>query len=114
MHEYSIVESLLDLCEKEAKKAGAKGVAKIVVKVGVLNGVEPDLLIDAYGVFSDNSFAKDAKLDLIIQNVVISCNSCNETSELKELSYRCPKCGSEDFRIIDGEELLLMSIDLIE
>lgn len=114
MHEYSIVESLLDLCEKEAKKAEAKGISKIVVKVGVLSGVEPDLLIDAYNVFNENSFAKGAKLELVIQNVVIDCQSCGKKSELKELSYKCPLCNEEDFKIVEGEELLLMSMDLVE
>lgn len=113
MHEYSIVESLLDLCEKEAKNAGATEVKRIVVKIGVLSGVEPDLLKDAYSVFSETSFAKGAELEIMLQNVIIECRACGAKSELKELDYKCPECGKEDFAIIAGEELLLMSIDLI-
>ena len=48
MHEYSIVQNLLDQCEDQAKQHGAKKVEKVVVKIGVMSGVEPDLLQTAF------------------------------------------------------------------
>ncbi len=44
MHEFSIVQSLLDLIEKNVKLNDAKSVSKVVVKIGKLSGVEPHLL----------------------------------------------------------------------
>ena len=48
MHEYSIVQSLLESCEEHAKSNDAKKVTKVVVKIGVLSGVEPELLQTAF------------------------------------------------------------------
>ncbi|MEA3371493.1 MAG: hydrogenase maturation nickel metallochaperone HypA, partial [Campylobacterota bacterium] len=41
MHEYSIVQSLIDSCEEHLKENNATKVTKVVVKIGVLSGVEP-------------------------------------------------------------------------
>ena len=49
-----------------------------------------------------------------IQPVVIHCNECNKDIELKKDEYRCPKCNSSDIKIIDGEDMYLMSLELEE
>lgn len=112
MHEYSIVQALLDLCEDEAKKAGAVKINTIRVKVGKLSGVEPDLLKAAYDVFNEESFCKGAELALQLQNVVIACQSCGKESELEALAFTCPHCQSELIEVKDGEELMLMSLEM--
>ncbi len=40
MHEYSIVASLIDVCEKEAKKHHAKAIKRLEVSIGRLSGIE--------------------------------------------------------------------------
>ncbi|MDR1450999.1 MAG: hydrogenase maturation nickel metallochaperone HypA [Helicobacteraceae bacterium] len=112
MHEYSIVQALLDQCEREAKKAGAGKVVNIVVKVGRLSGTEPKALKSAFDFFSEQSFCKGATLTLIRQNIVCECKECGETSELDEADFRCPKCNGGHITIIDGEELILTSIEM--
>jgi hydrogenase nickel incorporation protein HypA/HybF len=112
MHEYSIVQALLDQCEREAKKAGANKILTIAVKVGRLSGIEPKLLQTAFEFFSEESFSKGAKLNLTPQNVVAECRKCGEKRELDELAFTCAKCGSEELTVIDGEELILMSLEM--
>ena len=53
MHEYSVVQSLLESCEEHARQNDAKKVTKVVVKIGVLSGVEPDLLQTAFDTFKE-------------------------------------------------------------
>ena len=55
MHEYSIVQSLLESCEQHARENEAKEVTKVVVKIGVLSGVEPDLLQTAFDTFKEKT-----------------------------------------------------------
>ena len=112
MHEYSIVQALLDLCEDEAKKAGAVKVNTIRIKVGKLSGVEPDLLQAAYDVFNEESFCKGADLEINLQNVVVLCESCGKQSELETLAFVCPHCQSDALTVQDGEELMLMSLEM--
>ena len=112
MHEYSIVQSLLDACEDNAKANDASKVNKVVVKIGVMSGVEPELLKTAFDTFKEKTMCEDAEFVMNIQSVVIKCNSCQKESTLKKLEYSCPDCKSVELDIIDGEDMYLMQLEL--
>ncbi|MEA3497808.1 MAG: hydrogenase maturation nickel metallochaperone HypA [Campylobacterota bacterium] len=112
MHEYSIVQSLIDSCEEHLKENGATKVTKVVVKIGVLSGVEPYLLESAFDMFKDDTVCEGALLVLNIQKVAIVCNSCKIEQELEKNEFVCPLCGSYDIKVLDGEEMFLMSLDI--
>lgn len=112
MHEYSIVGSLLNLCQENAAKHDATKVTKVVVKIGVMSGVEPELLRSAFEAFKENTICKDALFVINIQPIVIKCNKCLNESVLEKLEYLCPKCGSSDIEILDGEDMYLMQMEL--
>ncbi len=112
MHEFSIVQSLLDLCEDNAKKNGAKKVLKVSIKVGKLSGVEPELLKTAFETFKLDTICDEALLEMSVQDVVIECRNCNQKSTLMNLEGCCPNCESEDISIIDGNEMYLMSLEM--
>ncbi|MDY0123224.1 hydrogenase/urease nickel incorporation protein HypA [Sulfurimonas sp.] len=112
MHEYSIVQSLIDSCEEHARKNNAKKVTKVVVKIGILSGVEPHLLHKAYEMFRLGTICHEAELVLNLQKVKVHCNVCGVVEELDKNEFICPKCGSYDIKVLDGEEMYLMSLEL--
>jgi len=112
MHEYSIVQSLIDSCEEHAKSNKATKVTKVVVKIGVMSGVEPHLLKEAFDIFKEESVCDKCEFIMNIQKVKIECNACNTTNELEKNEYCCPKCESIDIKIIDGEDMFLMQLEL--
>jgi hydrogenase nickel incorporation protein HypA/HybF len=112
MHEYSIVDSLLQLAEEHAIKNNAKKVTKLEIKIGVLSGVEPDLLKTAFETFKEGTMCEEAEFIMNIQPVVIRCKDCNKESTLKKDEYLCPHCKSSNIEIIDGEDMYLMSMEL--
>ena len=112
MHEFSIVQSLLQLIEEYAIKNNAKEVKKIVVSVGVLSGVEPHLLEIAFNTFKEGTVAQNAKLVIEIEKLKINCLDCGTESEKEELNMVCPKCNSLNTQIISGEDLILKSLEL--
>jgi hydrogenase nickel incorporation protein HypA/HybF len=112
MHEYSIVDSLLELATRHALENNAKKVTKVEVKIGVLSGVEPELLKTAFETFKEGTICEDAEFIMHIQPVVIECNNCKTKSTLNKDEYLCPKCKSGDIKIIDGEDMYLMSLEL--
>ena len=112
MHEYSIVQSLLDSCEENAKANNSTKVTKVVVKIGVMSGVEPELLKTAFDTFKEKTMCEEAEFIMNIQSVVVKCNSCQRESTLKKLEYCCPNCQSVDLNIIDGEDMYLMQLEL--
>jgi len=112
MHEYSIVQALLDSCEEQAKQNNATKVTKVIIKVGVMSGVEPQLLQTAFDTFKEDTMCDSAELIINIQAIVIKCHNCLEESILQNLRYYCPKCQSIEFDILDGEDMFLMSLEL--
>ena len=112
MHEYSIVQALLEQCEHYAGENEAEKITKVVVKIGRLSGVEPHLLEIAFNTFKEKTFCDGAEFIMNLQPVVIRCNGCQEETTLEELHYRCPQCGSIDVTVLDGEEMLLMSLEM--
>ena len=112
MHEYSIVQSLLESCEEHARTNDAKEVTKVVIKIGVLSGVEPDLLQTAFDTFKEQTICHNAQFIINRQKVVIDCLDCNTTSTLEKNEFSCPSCQSVNIKVIDGEDMYLMSLEM--
>jgi len=110
MHELSIVEDLITLCERHLEANGGSEITEISVKVGRLSGVEPHLLENAFEFYKVQTKCKNAKLRLNLQEIVAVCQNCAQESEIKNNEFLCPKCGSNRLKIIDGEDLYLMQI----
>ncbi|WP_291951049.1 hydrogenase/urease maturation nickel metallochaperone HypA [Campylobacter sp.] len=112
MHELSITESLLELCEEYAQ---GKIIEEIHIKIGRLSGVETSLLKRSFETFKENSLVcKDAKIILHLQEILIECQKCHFNGILENNIFWCPKCGDKNLKIIDGEELYLMRLVLKE
>lgn len=112
MHEYSVVQALLEQIEDIAEKNEATKVTKIIVKIGVMSGIEAHLLEIAFNTFKEKTVADDAEFIMNIQPVTIECNSCSKISELEKIHYCCQACGSVDVNVIDGEDMFLMSLEM--
>ena len=113
MHEYSIVQSLIESCEESARANGATKITKVVVKIGVMSGVEPELLKIAFDTFKEISICKDSNFIINIQPILIRCFECNRESTLLKNQYLCPLCGSAKLDVLDGEDMYLMQLEMI-
>src|SRR5660397_19636 len=107
MHEFSIVSALLDMCEDNARKNDATKVTKVIVKIGKLSGVEPQLLRTAFDTFKEKTMCDGAEFILNIQELVVKCLTCKEESTLDQNVFLCPVCGDE-VKVIEGEDMYLM------
>jgi len=112
MHEYSIVQSLIDLADENAKKNNAKKVIKLEIKVGVLSGVEIPLLQTAFDTFKEDTICHDAEFIIVSQPIVVKCKECKKENQLEKNEYYCPNCNSQNLEVLDGEEMYLMSLEL--
>ncbi|QSZ41970.1 hydrogenase maturation nickel metallochaperone HypA [Sulfurimonas aquatica] len=112
MHEYSIVQALIEQCEDHVRENDAIKVTKVVIKIGKMSGVEPHLLETAFETFKENGVCDGAAFIMNIQPLTIECNKCSLTTELTDIYYRCPECESLDVKVIDGEDMYLMQLEL--
>ena len=112
MHEYSVVGALLEQCEKYAAQHQATSVSRVAIKVGVLSGIEPALLQTAFDTFKQGGICRHALLEMQVQPLVIYCRPCDQQSSVTQRQVICPHCGRDDTQVIDGEEMLLMQLEL--
>lgn len=112
MHELSIVQNLVSLCEKNAAKENAKEISKIEIKVGRLSGVEPHYLQSAFDVYKAGTICENAELVINLQGIFVECLDCGFGGELSENDFTCPKCKSQNLKVTDGEDMYLMRLEM--
>ncbi len=113
MHEYSIVQSLVASCEENAKANNAKEITKVVVKIGVMSGVEPQLLQTAFDTFKEETICSHAEFIINMQALKIYCHHCKEEYILPKDTYNCPNCQGGELDVLDGENIYLMQLEMI-
>jgi len=112
MHEYSIVQALLNQCEEHAQQHEATEVTKVICKIGVLSGVEIALLQVAFDTFKEGTICERAELILNKQKLKLECKECANVFEVDEVRYFCDKCESLKVKVLDGEDMYLMSLEM--
>ena len=110
MHEYSIVQALLDLVGAEARKHKATGVRRIRVRVGELSGVEPELLLSAYNLVREHSVCQGADLEIHQVGARWTCPQC-ATDLPTGQRLQCTACGGPA-RLAAGDEIILEQVEL--
>jgi hydrogenase nickel insertion protein HypA len=112
MHEYSIVQALLNQCEDIAKENDASKITKVITKIGVMSGVETHLLQIAFDTFKEGTMCDGAEFVMNVQKLKLHCNDCGAEFEIDEHCYQCKECESLDVKVIDGEDMYLMSLEM--
>ncbi len=112
MHELSICQSLLSQVTDIASDRGADAVERIVIEVGPLSGIEPELLAQAFAVARTGSCAAGAALSIETTGVTVSCSTCGAQSQTVPNRLVCGACGGFRTRIVAGDELRLRRVEL--
>lgn len=112
MHEMSICQALMDQVERIAREQGASHVDSIVLSIGPLSGVEPVLLNRAFEVARLKTIAENSTLEIETGPVVVECRSCGASGEAAVNRVLCPSCGDWQVNVIQGDEMLLMRLEV--
>lgn len=112
MHELSVVSSLIELCEQNAKANNASRVHVVEIKVGRLSGIEPHLLQTSFDTFKEKTVCEGAELVMHIQDLVVRCSTCEGEHVLKQNVFLCPTCSSSELKVVDGEDMYLMRLEM--
>jgi hydrogenase nickel incorporation protein HypA/HybF len=110
MHEYSIVQALIDRVEAEARARQARAVHAVTVRIGALSGVEPELLASAYGLCREGTLCGGADLTVERAEARWACPACDCPIAAGEV-LRCPACGVAA-RLLGGDEIILERIEM--
>jgi hydrogenase nickel insertion protein HypA len=110
MHEYSIVQALVERVAAEAMARRATAVHRLSVRIGELSGVEVDLLTAAYAVFRDRTICEAAELDVQRVPARWTCPECGGAIQRGDV-LQCQRCAVPA-RLVEGEEIVLDRIEM--
>lgn len=112
MHELSICKNLMSQVEDIARMHNSDHVSSIVVAIGPLSGIDAQLLKNAYPIVSTGTVAEEAELIVEKFPVRVKCTQCGNESDVLPNNLICKKCGNCQTRLINGDELMLISVEL--
>ncbi len=112
MHELSIVMGIVNLVEKELRKANKSKVTSIEMEIGSLSGVEMDALNYVWDTAVKGTPLENAvrKIDYI--EAEAECLDCGTTFKIQNIYDGCPQCGSYFKDIRKGKELKVKAIEV--
>lgn len=110
MHEASLVQALLDRVTELAREHRATAVHRVVVRLGTLSGVEPELLAIAYDTFRASTVCARAALEIGRVEARWECPGCGRVFAAGE-ALACARCG-RPARLAQGDELMLDKVEM--
>jgi hydrogenase nickel incorporation protein HypA/HybF len=114
MHELTICQSLLSKIAHIATPYTGCEVTEIVVAVGPLSGVEPQLLERAFSVARCGTVADRAMLIFEAVAVVVRCKTCETETIVAANALLCGTCGTWQVELRSGDEMLLKRVKLAD
>ena len=112
MHEMSLAEGVVQIVEDTARANDAQAVCAVWLELGVLSHVELEALRFAFDVVKRGTVAGDARLEVIKTPGRAWCMPCGESVDLARLGDPCPRCGSHQLQVTQGEEMRVKEIEI--
>jgi hydrogenase nickel incorporation protein HypA/HybF len=75
-----------------------------------MSDVVPKFILEAWSVAKDSTTYPQAKMKIEVIPAVAKCKCCGNEATVKSINLECPKCKSQDFKIISGREFLIKEI----
>ena len=110
VHEYSVVQALLERVDAQARAHGAVSVHRLTVQVGELAGLDAELFATAFATFRAGTVCAGATLDVERVPARWACPACRGAIETGA-ALRCPTCGGPA-RLERGDEIILGRIEM--
>lgn len=112
MHELSITESILEITLNHARQAEAQQVSSIYLVIGQFSSVIDDSIQFYWDIISEGTLACGASLHFRRLPAILACRQCGEEYPPPPQELACPACGSQQIKIVQGEEFYLEAIDI--
>ena len=111
MHEYSVIQSLVDSVEAQVAQHPGAIVKRLRVSIGELSGVDTTLLASAYEVFRGGTVCEEALLEIVPVKARWTCKTCGREIPRGEV-LRCSSCDAEA-KLTSGDEIVLEQVELV-
>ena len=110
MHETAIAQGLFDAIEKEARGQKGKPLSAKMT-CGLLNAVNDEVLQFAFGAICKGTILEATKLEIEHKPLQGQCKKCDKQFDIEISKPLCSHCGSEDFKLLPDEPIMLQEIE---
>ena len=112
MHEWTICKAIIKQLEQQATNKHFTQVKKIILKLGELSCIDPNVLSFNFSLASQQTVAEQAVLEFVTVASLAKCLACLQTYSANTIHTVCPMCGSVETQLIQGQELIIQSIEV--
>jgi hydrogenase nickel incorporation protein HypA/HybF len=111
VHELSIADEILRAARSAMTERGGIRLERVLVAVGELTAIEPDLLRFAWEAMTKDGTDEGSQLDVEWRPAVQHCEKCGDLEGHRPGDWvlTCPTCGGV-LRILGGQELDLLQV----
>jgi hydrogenase nickel incorporation protein HypA/HybF len=123
MHEFSFALDIFKVAEATALKYNAKRITEVLLEIGELTLIVPELLQRSFEMATKGTIAEGARLTITITPGKIKCRDCNKISrvtitreaQLTGLQlFKCSHCDSNNTEIVEGKKANVKNIKIQE
>lgn len=128
MHEFGIVQTIVEIVTKSAKEKSIEHVKNVHMDIGRMAGFDPEQLSFLFQNYNKEDALKDAKFIVNEIDVELKCSKCKHTyiderfhdrnyahrishAPMSYESPNCPKCNNNSVKIVRGKELTLVRLE---
>ena len=112
MHELSLAESILQLIEDAAIEQQFTQVKTVWLEIGQLACVEQESLRFFFAVVTEDSIARQAKLEIIEITGQAMCGQCHQVMMIATYHQACPQCGSYALHVTQGDGMRIKELEV--
>ena len=100
----------MQIVETTAQANDATAVRAVWLELGALSHVEHEALRFSFEVVKRGTVADGARLEIRVTPGRAWCMPCGEAVDLARLGDPCPRCGSHQLQVTQGEEMRVREI----
>ena len=112
MYEFSLTKTVNNAVQRLCVNAGWSKVYRVMVKVGGMRKVNPELMSFIFSAITKDTPAEGAILSVMIMPVTLYCYSCGRRGYREDTEFQCPSCGSRNIQLLSGLELSLEVLEV--
>ena len=112
MHELSLAEKINNTIKDLCERSDWTRVRRVVLKVGHMRQVDPELLSFAFDVVGKGTVSEGAQVSILELPIVFMCHSCGKETSSEGTVFICSNCGSTNVELRSGMELNIESMEV--
>lgn len=112
MHETSLAESIAEILSEEARKADAREVRAVRLRLGALSHVDERALLFCLDVAMRGGPAEGARIEIDRPPGEAWCIDCAQTVAIDRRGDACPLCKGHRLLVTGGDDLQVSELEV--